>query len=171
VQPPTVNPYAPPQAELGLLEVAPERQILANAGTRFVAKFIDQMMFFALLVVGLLAITPTKHNGSFEDEQIGLAILASAVAPILLCSFQWYLIATTGRSLGKRWLGIKIVKTDGSRVNFVSGVVLRAWVPFAIAFFPCIGGLFSIVDALSVFRDDRRCLHDQFAGTKVIEAR
>jgi uncharacterized RDD family membrane protein YckC len=30
--------------------------------------------------------------------------------------------------------------------------------------------LYAIVDALFIFRGDRRCIHDMIAGTRVIEA-
>ena len=35
---------------------------------------------------------------------------------------------------------------------------------------PFVGGLVSLVDALLIFRDDRRCLHDEIADTIVVTA-
>ena len=52
---------------------------------------------------------------------MGLMVLA-------FMGYQWYLISTTGQSLAKRWMGIKIVRIDGTPVNFVNGVILRSWV-------------------------------------------
>ena len=65
-------------------------------------------------------------------------------------------------------LGMKIVKTDGSDVNFVSGVILRSWVTGALSNIPFIGGIIGLVDALMIFGEEHRCLHDHIAGTKVI---
>ena len=36
---------------------------------------------------------------------------------------------------------------------------------------PMLGGFASLVDALCIFREDRRCIHDLIAGTRVIEYR
>jgi uncharacterized RDD family membrane protein YckC len=165
VEPPAINPYAPPQAEIGAGE-AGEWQLLARPGTRFVAKLLDQLLLAGCLIVGV-------YPSSFVEGEARLGVMMLSMGSFagLLCLYQWYLITTTGRSLGKRWCGIKIVRVDGQNVDFVSGVLMRAWLPFLISIVPAIGSLFSLVDAVSVFRDDRRCLHDQMAGTKVVEAR
>jgi uncharacterized RDD family membrane protein YckC len=34
---------------------------------------------------------------------------------------------------------------------------------------PCIGPFYSLADILCIFREDRRCLHDHIAGTKVVQ--
>ena len=68
--------------------------------------------------------------------------------PLSIC--QWTLIARTGQSLAKRWLGIRIVKVDGSPVNFASGVALRVWIPQVILYIPIVGGLFGLIDDVIV---------------------
>jgi uncharacterized RDD family membrane protein YckC len=79
-------------------------------------------------------------------------------------------VSTTGQTLAKKWMGIKVVKTDGSPVNFVSGVLLREWILMGASAIPYIGSVVGIVDAVMIFNQARRCLHDQIAGTKVILA-
>jgi uncharacterized RDD family membrane protein YckC len=92
---------------------------------------------------------------------LGLAILGS----------QWFLIATTGQSLGKRWCRIKIVRSESHPVGFVHGVLLREWVRILVGFVPFVGMALTVLDDLFVFRADRRCLHDLIAGTRVIDVR
>jgi uncharacterized RDD family membrane protein YckC len=65
-------------------------------------------------------------------------------------------------------MGIKIVKMDGSPCGFVSGVLLREIVLSGAGFIPFIGKVIGLVDAVMIFGDQRRCLHDQLAGTKVV---
>lgn len=86
-------------------------------------------------------------------------------------AYSWYLIATRGQNITKRWFGIKIVKLDGQPVDFVSGVLLRNWVMFFVALFvPCyLGHLVNWAGYLAIFSDDRRCLHDHIASTVVVE--
>ena len=60
------------------------------------------------------------------------------------------------------------IKVDGQDVNFVSGVVMRSWVPGFISAIPLVGMLFWLIDPLVIFGEERRCVHDVMAGTKVI---
>ena len=88
--------------------------------------------------------------------------LFGAAVPTVI---SWVLIAEEGQSLGKRWTGLRIVRTDGSLPGFWNGVVLRSWV---VAFLIRLCGVFYVVDALLVLRADRRAGHDWIAGTRVI---
>jgi uncharacterized RDD family membrane protein YckC len=64
-------------------------------------------------------------------------------------------------------LGMRIIVRDtGELPGFLRGVLLRVWLPAAVNQ-AC--SLFSLVDALWIFGDERRCLHDLIAGTIVVE--
>lgn len=165
------NPYAPPSASSDLYEGAPdsELQILAERGTRLGAAFLDGLL-------AIITMSPVFFSGAWStrrgfDPGGHLAMFGIAAVLFLgLMSYQWYLIATLGQSLGKKWLSIKIVKLDGSPVGFVHGVLLRSWITGFLGAIPYIGGCISLVDVLMIFGNERRCLHDQIAGTKVIVA-
>jgi uncharacterized RDD family membrane protein YckC len=49
-------------------------------------------------------------------------------------------------------------------------VLLRAILGGIIGAIPYLGGIYGLVDALFIFRDDRRCVHDHIAGTRVVKA-
>jgi uncharacterized RDD family membrane protein YckC len=162
------NPYAPPSAAAqgpGWAQGFGLTQELASLGSRFVAKLLDGLLYFGVvLVIGL----PSTAFG-FDEFGAGLV----ALTWIGLAIYQWVLIATTGQTLGKKWMGIRIVKLDGSPVDFVSGVLLRIWALYGltcVGSLIMIGGLLPLVDALMIFGDERRCLHDHLASTKVIVA-
>ena len=93
----------------------------------------------------------------------GLALLA-------LWAYQAYRVSTTGQTLAKKWLAIRVVKIDDTPVNFVSGVLLRGILPWFLGIIPYLGFVFSLTDALFIFGEQRRCLHDLLAGTKVVTA-
>jgi len=155
------NPYAPPAANVDFgVAPAPGTEELADRGTRLGANLIDS-------VLAMVALAPAVVLAVAQREP-ALWILGAITVPVLYV-YQWYLVATSGQTLGKRWLGIKVVKTGGSPVDFACAVVARVWVPTLIGFTP-VGPLFGLTDALFIFRDDRRCLHDLLAGTKVIAA-
>jgi uncharacterized RDD family membrane protein YckC len=96
------------------------------------------------------------------------AQIASLLAWVAVLAFQAYLISTTGQSIAKRMVGLRIVRTDGSPVGFVRGVLLRSWVFGAGSVIPGVGRVLALVDALFIYRGDRRCLHDLLADTKVV---
>lgn len=162
----TFNPYAPPSIGAqgpAWAQAFGQTQPLASPGTRLGAHLLDGFLYFgaSLLAVPAVAVS--------EDLAGGVATLAM----LALAIYQWYLLSTTGQSLAKKWLGIRIVKVDGSPVDFVSAVLLRSWVYWALVVFGSvivIGSVLPLVDALMIFGDERRCLRDHLAGTKVVQA-
>jgi uncharacterized RDD family membrane protein YckC len=167
-EPPVLNPYAPPEAEIDRARTDfGGYEVLARPSTRFSAKTIDQALVAGILLLGVL-FQFVISNGS--DFGVVALVIGGAGASAMVI-YQWYLISTTGRSLGKRWCHIKILRVDGQEVDFVSGVVMRSWLPFFVALIPGVGSIFGLVDACFIFGDDRRCVHDRMAGTKVVVAR
>ena len=174
------NPYAPPTADVDQgLQHNTEDYVLAERGTRLGAVLIDGLLSVASLLPGLVLIIALAGLDNLDPGRMlrnlddGLLLAGIGVMLLMALSFQiyqWYLIATTGQSLAKRWLGIKIVRLDGSDVGFVNGVILRGWVIGAIGNIPVIGGLVALVNPLMIFGEERRCLHDHIAGTRVIVA-
>lgn len=174
------NPYAPPTADVDQgLQPGSDEYILAERGTRFLAALIDSLLMFGAAVPGIVlmfvAFEGIDRNpfgmlsGSYET--ILLPILAVGLLVLVFQSYQWYLVTTTGQSLAKKWMGIKIVRTDGSPCGFVNGVLLRSWVPYLVSnFIPVAGRLFGLVNVLFIFGEERRCLHDHIASTRVIVA-
>lgn len=149
--------------------------ILADPWTRFGARFIDNMLAAGSVIPGyglILCAGPMAEDGSEETAILGglLALVGLAllvVGSLGFAIYQWYLISTTGQSLGKKWLNIRIVGVGGRPVNFVNGVILREWVlPFLGAFVPFLG----LIDALLIFGQKRQCLHDLIASTQVVSA-
>lgn len=175
------NPYAPPVADVDQgLQHDPGEYILADRGTRLAAWLIDWLLLLAAYIPGfvllfaLVGLYELDFDRSISQMNDGVMIGVFGVFGLMVLSFQvyqWYLISTTGQSLAKRWLGIMIVRTDGTSVGFVNGVLLRSWLMYLIGNIPIAGiFVFLLVDPLMIFGDERRCLHDQIAGTRVIVA-
>ncbi len=167
------NPYEPPAAPDALAgdpDVISDADLpQASRGSRWAARFIDQAMLGTILVVAAL-FSPLKlkygwiemfTSGSTETTVLGLVALGFWL-------FQSYLLATTGQTLGKRWVKIKVVRMNGDPPGFVFAVLLREWVLFGAAWIPTIGYFVGLVDALFIFGAEERCLHDYIAGTRVV---
>jgi uncharacterized RDD family membrane protein YckC len=165
---PPVNPYAAPSTDartsyddqFGL----DQEYVLASRGSRFAGALIDGL-------VTVLACVPAfvLYGGELLDDPSEDNILLVLAIPIVLVTIvQWYLISTSGQSIAKKLLGMKIVRLDGSDVGFVHGVLLRVWVMGALQAVPFVGNFVGLADALAIFGEEHRCLHDQIAGTRVI---
>ena len=140
--------------------------VLASRGARFVANLVDQFVVVLPWLGGVflqVIINANAGGGDGDMFLMGLGVLASIGVGI----YQLYLVAQNGQSIGKRMMKIRLVRTDGSPVSLARVIFVRNLVPGVINSF-C--GFFSLVDALFIFNDDRRCLHDAMADTKVVEA-
>lgn len=157
------NPYAPPAAIHATPQTAMFEPRLASLGARFQASLLDGVMVFVVCVPALIFLSATDAHGPGAA-----AIIFGSFA--MLWIYQWYLVSTTGQTLGKRWSSIRIVKVDGSPVSFVSAVLLRSWVFSALTMLPLVGGVLALADILMIFGSERRTVHDHLAGTRVIEA-
>jgi uncharacterized RDD family membrane protein YckC len=154
------NPYAPPTrgAEQGAAPLHPPGE-LAGLGHRVAAKLLD------ILLVAIAAAPGIVLVEAFGIRDAAILIFA---LPSLLMIVQWWLIAARGQTLGKRWLGIRIVTQKGEPVGFVRGVLLREWVMKAGG--TLVYGMPLLVDPLFALGPRRMCLHDHLADTKVVLA-
>jgi uncharacterized RDD family membrane protein YckC len=170
------NPYAPPKSDVnvGATQAPAVEGELAERGTRFFSQMVDGLIALVVLIPAFIAGVQggVFHGGGptvlFRAFTAGATGVVSGLAWLALVLFQAYLVTTTGQSIAKRWFRIKIVKLDGSRVSFVSGVLLRSWLMMVLQQVPGINMFAGLLDALFIFRQDRRCIHDLIAGTKVI---
>jgi uncharacterized RDD family membrane protein YckC len=104
--------------------------------------------------------------GSLDAFPAPLRVLG-VIASLGLLIAQLVLVSKQGQTLGKRFIGIKIVMKDTlENGGFVVNVLKRGFLNGLLSLIP---GYF-LVDCLFVFRDDRRCIHDLIAGTCVIKA-
>ena len=168
------SPFAPPDAA-----ASPEAQDLplADRGARFVAALIDGIVGYLPFGPAVVAVIAWQAvNGEMPEDPPPLFLvltLIGLVGAFAVALYQWVQITASGQTIGKKYLRIRIVKVDGSPVDFVSGVLVRSWV---LGFLTtilnqcCLGWIFTLVDALMIFGEERRCLHDLLAGTKVVVA-
>ncbi len=166
---PAYNPYAPPTAGAEAAEAVftyGEDHILAGRGTRLASALIDGFLALGAMLPGIIVMAASGG----DDDGIILGAVVMGIGLLAIAIYQMYLISVSGQSLAKKWMGIKIIKLDGSECGFVHGVLLRSWVMSFIAQIPIVGPICSLVDPLLIFGDERRCLHDLIAGTKVIIA-
>jgi uncharacterized RDD family membrane protein YckC len=138
---------------------------LAGAGSRFAAGLLDQLLRSGLVlaVVILLAIV-----GDRGDRSGGVIVFGLVVA-LFLVQFAYDVLFETlasGRTPGKRWTGLRVVRVGGGPVGFVASAlrnILR--IVDALPGFYLVGML-----AVLLTRNNQR-LGDLAAGTLVVRER
>jgi uncharacterized RDD family membrane protein YckC len=171
---PASNPYAAPHADLDAPPIAVTTPALpAGRAARLGAQLIDLVLLtmpVMMVSVGAVLSVQAHRPGALPQSQAdALLMTLGGVGVALLMLFQLYLLSATGQSLGKRWVGVRIVKLDGSPASFWRVILLRLVLPSLLSWIPYAGWAFFPVNFLFIFADDRRCLHDRIAGTKVVE--
>ena len=163
------NPYAPPSAHVEDV-VADGEPDLASRGARFGAAVIDGLLGLA----GFWAIwkfTPLEVVVTGGAWSIPRALVIQTFAGLLLFSLMHgWLLATRGQTVGKRLVGLRIVRSNGERASLARLLGLRYLLGGVIQAIPIAGMLYVLVDLLLIFRESRQCLHDNIADTIVVVA-
>lgn len=170
----------------------PEGVHIASPGTRLLARIIDGFVLFALNVLAngwffvqlMDKVTAVAADAGADPNDLSAAmeiaanpevstlwLLIQVIGIALWLAYEVPMTANNGQTLGKRLVGIKVLRADGQPLT--TGQSLRRW---AIMGLPSlIGGFgfaFLAVDAAWCLwdRPNRQCLHDKIARTTVVTA-
>ncbi|MGE0610593.1 MAG: RDD family protein [Pirellulales bacterium] len=167
------NPYASPAAvnykvrrEIPVKSGGPRE--LASYGQRLVGAIIDRIAaaIFLLPVYSILF----GRARSTHPTDTSTVLPYFIVGGLALACLQIYLLAMYSQSLGKLAVRTRIVDFQtGEPAGLVKSYLLRSLLNGLICCVPCAGGLYALLDILSVFSRERRCLHDFLAGTDVVD--
>lgn len=147
----------------------------ASPGKRFAAQFLNGLMFFIPVLILLFGFLLSGGLGMLSGEDIvtsiamilSLAIAGLSFIAIVITNFV--MLLKHSQSIGKYWMKIQIVSIEDDRpADAAKTILLRFLVNgFLTTIFSWT--LYPIIDPLFVFREDRRCIHDLIAGTRVID--
>lgn len=164
------NPYRAPDAKI-------EAPAVESGGTasmagrleRFLAVLIDSVLMIAISFPILYAI---GYFDTSAESDLWFGLVEEALIAVgffvLFLLVQGGPLYCGGQTWGKRALGIRIVDANGRMPEFWRMVALR-YLPFdAVSSIPVIGWLITVIDSPMIFREDRRCLHDMVADTRVV---
>lgn len=156
-----------------------EDSTLADRGARLLAVLIDQVFVFIVCLPGIgllfsVILQAMLNDGEMDDVSPARRLaggLLIFVGLIIVATIQIWMLSTRGQTLGKRLMSIRVVLlANNANPGFVGAVLMRVVIPMILGAVPVVGAIFSLVDVCFIFRDDRRCVHDLIAGTKVIKA-
>jgi uncharacterized RDD family membrane protein YckC len=170
-----LNPYAPPSAQV--LDIPVDVVERADRLLRLAAWFIDWILW--VLAIGPLTVGAFLWLGSTMASSSETAIDTSVILIVSLVGFAFLatwitlncvFVYRNGQSIGKKMVGIKVVRADGSRASFARIFWLRNVVNYLPNLIPIVSFVYWLVDPLLIFGDKQQCLHDMIADTIVIRA-
>lgn len=177
----TYDPYSAPEAHV-VEQPQGEAFELADRAMRLGAAILDNLiavgpMFILLpiLIAMMGAATARLDSGAGGPSPLfGPLLLVMGIAGVwalVVLIVNLVLLHRYGQTMAKRLLKIQIVRRDGSRAGLGRIVLLRIIVSSLPGLIPFLGYVWGLVNALFIFRADRRCIHDHIADTIVVKYR
>lgn len=139
----------------------------ATLGLRFAARLLDAVIvgipaaiIFALFGLG---------TGGFGLDNW----LSGAIYSLLWFGYYVYFESTTGATLGKKLVNIRVVAADGNPPSTEAAAKRNVWMLFGLV--PILGGIAQfvavIIIAVTISSNEfNRGKHDEYAGTGVMAA-
>jgi uncharacterized RDD family membrane protein YckC len=187
---------APPPKVETVPPARPERRlefyneiVLATLLQRWLAHVLSRIVLIAGAIVIVVLAFGMAAGLDVRSGQLLLVGWAMGVA--VYSALFLYLRATRGQDIGKYFIGIKIVREDGSPAGLVHSFLKREFLFDCIVvglattgqFFmesdTCLGPigyaiyfaalLAELLNTLAIFGENRQCLHDRLAGTIVVK--
>ncbi|MDP1917854.1 MAG: RDD family protein [Myxococcales bacterium] len=140
-----------------------------SRGARFVANLIDSAVV-SLPAIGciLIFVVFSVSRGNEKPGDLAALFLMGGMflGVALGLGVQIVMQLRYAQSVGKRMMKLKVVRSDGSPVELWRIILLRN---LALQVAAQLCGFVGIIDALMIFGDEMRCLHDLVADTVVVD--
>jgi len=179
------NAYAPPKSVVADVTADETGVTKATALSRLGAAVIDGLIFGIpfipcyIVAFRALIITRAKPGGQGSPNPFAVWSAMAATggwfyvgvaAAIVSLSVTTLFVHRNGQTIGKKLVGIKVVRTDESRASLARIFWLRYFVNTLLSLIPGVGSFYGLIDLLMIFGKARRCCHDYIADTIVIRA-
>jgi uncharacterized RDD family membrane protein YckC len=140
--------------------------VYAGFWIRFVARFIDGLIAFAVVTVPLLLVSffmgvSQGPNSSPSGLQILLQVVLQIFGFFFGIAYNTFFVGRYAATPGKMAVGIRVVAPDGSRINYMRAFG-RAWADILSSMTCLIGYI------IAAFDNEKRALHDHICTTRVV---
>jgi len=151
----------------------------ASFGRRAAALALDHVALLLCLlpgfvvVLGLSAVVNSHPLPTDTDSGELFAEVVMAAMPVFLggllagALLQLGLLAFQSRSLGKRWMGLRIVRADGRPAGALRLLFVRTPVQL-LNYLPILSPILMIANLVLALRAPSGSVHDRAAGTQVV---
>jgi uncharacterized RDD family membrane protein YckC len=176
----TPNNYAPPQSVVADISSTDTPFEKATRLSRLGAVILDGLIFTIPLIPSYVAAISVMARTRMNAYNYVAAWSAMASAGILfyvallidlaLIVVTTVLVYRNAQTIGKKLVGIKVARTDGSRASLARIFWLRYLINSLLTAVPFFGTFYFLIDSLLISGEQRRCCHDYIADTIVIRA-
>jgi len=168
---PVASPYAAPAVVDGASEAPVQggEVVLAGFWKRVAAYVIDSMivgvvggvigMFLGILLVPAMALGGDGGSAMYFGGQLLIQLFSIALSAAY---YGWFHASRNQATLGKMAIGIKVVRSDGSRITLARGIA-RYFATILSGLTLCIGFL------MAAFTERKQGLHDMLCDTLVVD--
>jgi uncharacterized RDD family membrane protein YckC len=179
------NVFAPPKSHVADVSDS-TGPVKASRGTRLGCAMLDGLIFLAPFIPAYIKGMPavlhlaaanggrTPANPALMYSALitgsGMWGLVGLIISLPIWGLTIYWVHKYGQTIGKRWVGIKVVRSDGSRATLGRIFWLRNFINMLAAFVPFVGRFYGLADVLFIFGGKMQCLHDKIADTIVVKA-
>ncbi|MGW7408316.1 RDD family protein [Streptomyces sp. NPDC054833] len=142
---------------------------LADSGKRTLARIIDMVLVGIVVWLVTLIFRVNELQMSSDRIEVGKGFAQSIIVAVLYVAYDTLLIAKTGQTLGKKWLGMRVANLEDGSTPSTQTSLTRAlvlWIPFAFCcacIWTAIAGGWSFFD-----KPYKQGLHDKAAKTVVV---
>jgi uncharacterized RDD family membrane protein YckC len=172
------NPYAAPGAVVDDASVYSGDDLEARKAGRLqrLGAVLLDSLFYCICIVPIAM--PAYQNYLARARGVPVSQSSSSAMFLGLCGviaiglfiYNLVLLHRNGQTIGKRLVGIKIVRTNGEAASLGRIFFARMLAMGVLRSIPFIGPFISLIDVLMIFGNEKRCLHDLIADTIVIQA-
>ncbi|MFI0515221.1 putative RDD family membrane protein YckC [Streptomyces canus] len=142
---------------------------LAPSGKRTLARIIDLILVGIVVWLITWGFGVSEYDVNGDNVQYGKSLAQSFLAAVLYIAYDTVLMARTGQTLGKKWLGMRVANLDNGSTPSAQTMLIRSavlWIPFAFCcacIWTAISGGWSYFD-----KPYKQGLHDKAAKTVVV---
>ncbi|MBI1764052.1 MAG: RDD family protein [Acidobacteria bacterium] len=158
ISPAVATDFSYPPAVPGKKQVA-----LASIGLRCGAFLLDYILTLLVLALTVLVAYYLKRRWELPEAANVILLIGYLLTAIVLFLNLVYYAEPEGQTFGKRFIGIRVIRTDGRPLDF-RALALRHFVGYPLALL-CggLGLLWALWDA------KQQGWHDKLAGTLVVK--
>lgn len=166
-------------------EVAHGGLVLAEPQNRIAARVLDGILW---IILGVIISAIIVGSSGFDPSSAGdvgylRGALAGIIATLVVAAYEIYMVANGGATLGKKALGLVVVKADGGGPVELEDAIRRMAPYLGLGLLAAITGpigiifniallVVGIVSLVFLFNDDRRqAVWDRIAKTVVISTK
>ncbi len=130
---------------------------------RFIAYMIDSVLLtIAIGIIGAIALAGSLAFVNNQTVALAISLLSWVIMLIIYFGYFIYFYGTSGQTLGKKMLNIKVVSTDGTPLTYKKGL-LRV-IGYIIASIPIYIGFIWML-----FDENKQNWEDKIANTYVVK--